>query len=65
LVTLETWAILPVKSNDEHLSQFLSNCKVLRMTFEQLFEIFIKLLIFDSSRAICAAVVIPFNPEGM
>jgi len=40
-------------SNDEYLSQFLSDCKVLWMTFEQLVETFIKLPIFDSSRAIC------------
>jgi hypothetical protein len=45
LVTLEGWVILP---------QFLPDCKVLWMTLEQLFEIFIKRPIFDSSRAICA-----------
>jgi len=39
--------------NDEYLSQFLSDCKVLWMTFEQLAETFIKLPILDSSRAIC------------
>jgi len=39
--------------NDEYLSQFLSDCKVLWMTLEQIVEIFIKLPIFDSSRAIC------------
>jgi len=39
--------------NDEHLSQFLSDCKVLWMTLEKLVEIFIKPSIFDSSRGIC------------
>jgi len=54
LVTLEGWLILPVQStNEEYLSQFLSDCKVLWMTSEQLVEIFIKPSIFDSSRAIC------------
>jgi len=39
--------------NDEYFSQFLSDCKVLWMTLEQLVEIFIKLPICDTSRAIC------------
>jgi len=39
--------------NYEYLSQFSSDCKVLWMTLEQLVETFIKLPIFDSSRAIC------------
>ena len=38
---------------NECLSQFLPDRKVLWMTLEQLFEIFIKLSLFDSSRAIC------------
>jgi len=38
---------------NEYLSQFLPDRKVLWMTLEQLFEIFIKLPIFDSSRAMC------------
>jgi len=38
---------------DEYLSQFLPELKVLWMTLEQLFHIFIKLPIFDSRRAIC------------
>jgi len=37
----------------EYLIQFWSDCKVLWMTLEQLVETFIKLPIFDSSRAIC------------
>jgi len=39
--------------NNEYLSQFLPDSKVLCMTLKQLFESFIKLPIFDSSRAIC------------
>jgi len=39
--------------HDEYLSQFLSECKVLWMTLEQLVETFIKLSVFESSRAIC------------
>jgi len=39
--------------NDECLNQFWSDCKVLWMTLKQLVETFIKLPIFDSSRAIC------------
>jgi len=39
--------------NDDDLGQFWSACKVHWMTLEQLVEIFIKLSIFDSSRAIC------------
>ena len=35
------------------LSQFWPDRKVLWMTLEQLFEIFIKLSMFNSSRAIC------------
>jgi len=38
---------------NEYLSQFLPDRKVLWITLEQLFEIFIKLPMFDSSRAIC------------
>jgi len=38
---------------NEYLSQFLLDRKVFWMTLEQLFEIFIKLPIFDNSRAIC------------
>jgi len=37
--------------NDENLSQFLPDCKVLWMTLRQPFEIFIKLWRFDCSRA--------------
>ena len=51
LVALEEWLILPL--NDEYLSQFLSDYKVLWMTFEQLYEIFNKLPIFDSSYNKC------------
>jgi len=40
--------------NNEYLSQFLPDRKVLWMTLEQLFKSFVKLPIFDSSRAICA-----------
>jgi len=39
--------------NDEYLSQFLPDRKVLEMTLEQLFEIFIKFSMFDCSRATC------------
>jgi len=42
-----------VTLNDEYLSRFLSDCKVLLMTGEHLVEIFTKPSIFDSSRAIC------------
>jgi hypothetical protein len=42
--------------NDAYLSQFLPDRKVLLMTLEQLFEILIKLTIFDSSRAICILI---------
>jgi len=37
---------------NEYLSQFLPDRKVLWMTLEQLFEILIKLPMFDSNRAI-------------
>jgi len=37
--------------SDEYLSRFLPDCKVLWMTLEQLFEIFIKIIMFDCSRA--------------
>ena len=40
--------------NNEYLSQFLPDRKVLCMTLEQLFEFFIKHPTFDSRRAICA-----------
>ena len=43
--------------NDEYLSQFLPDCKVLWMTLEQLFEILIKVTIFDNSRAICVLIL--------
>jgi len=39
--------------NDEYPSKFLPGRKFLWITLEQLFGIFIKLPIFDSSRAIC------------
>jgi len=38
--------------NDEYLSQFSPDLKVLYMTLKQLFKIFIKLTIFDCNRAI-------------
>ena len=38
--------------NDEFLSQFLLDRKVLLMTFKPLFEIFIKVSVFDCSKAI-------------
>jgi len=40
--------------NNEFLSQFLQDRKVLWMTLEQLFELSLKLPFFDSIRAICA-----------
>jgi len=40
-----------ITPNDEYLSKFLPDRKVLLMTFEKLFEIFIKLPMFDCSRA--------------
>jgi len=39
--------------NDEYLSHFLPDRKLLWMTLEQLFEIFIKIFMFDSSTATC------------
>jgi len=42
-----------ITPNDKYLSQFLPDRKVLWMTFEPLFEIFIKLPMFDCSRATC------------
>jgi len=39
--------------NDEYLSQFLPGRKILLMTLEHLFEIFIKISMFDCSRATC------------
>jgi hypothetical protein len=38
--------------NDEFLSQFLLDRKVLLLTFKPLFEIFIKVSVFDCSKAI-------------
>jgi len=45
---------------NEYLSQFWPDRKVLWMTSEQLFQIFIKLSIVDSSRAICVLLTINF-----
>ena len=42
-----------ITPNEEFLIQLLSDCKVLWITLEQLFEIWIKLTISDNSRAIC------------
>jgi len=42
--------------NDEYLSQFLPDRKVLWMTLEQLCEIFVKLLMFYCSRATCVSL---------
>jgi len=48
--------------NDEYLSHFLPDRKVLSMTLEQLFEIFIKLSLFDGSEqhAYCSGGKINF-----
>jgi len=42
--------------DDEYLSQFLPDRKVVWMTLKQLFEIFVKLTIVDCSRATCVSL---------
>ena len=53
-VTFEGWVILPMKShqNDEYLSQFFTDCKVLWMTFKHFFEILIQFDMSDCNEAI-------------
>jgi len=46
--------------NDEYLSQFFADRKVLWMTFEQLFEIFIKFDVFDCTRVIFVCLFVGF-----
>jgi len=47
----------PWNQTEKWISQsILPDCKVFWMTLEQLFDLFIKLPIFDSSRAICVLV---------
>jgi len=61
--------IREITLNDEYLSQFLPERKVLWMTSENLFDIFMKLPIFDSIRAICvlhwghAQLLVPSGEE--
>ena len=58
--TRETWVAL----NNGYLSQFFPDCKVLWMSWKQIFEIFIKFDMFDCIRSIFTYVHVSSSTVG-